>query len=118
MAELPVVRAYSLALAPAAGRPAMGPLWLLVSRRLRPVALPGAGSLILAAGVAVLAAFVLLGRPPLSLPTLAGLRVAVPLALLLVVTWEAEARLLAWYQRRSLALARWWTLAGYAPLVL
>ncbi len=73
---------------------------------------------LLAAGPTLLAIFMLLGRPPLSWPTLAGLRLFVPGTAALALLWEGEARLVAWRWRWDLAAARWWVLAGYAPLGL
>lgn len=73
-------------------------------------------ALLLAGGAALLATFMVLGRPPISLPTLAGLRLFLPLVLVLLVTWEREAQMMARLWGRSITAARAWVLAGYAPL--
>ncbi len=73
---------------------------------------------LLAAGPTLLVIFTLLGRPPLSWPTLAGLRLFVPGTAALALLWEGEARLVARRWRWDLATARRWVLAGYAPLGL
>jgi len=85
------------------------------ARRMPVAQLAGA---LLAAGPTLLAVFALLGRPPLSWPTLAGLRLFVPGTAALALLWEGEAHLVARWRRCDLAAARWWVLAGYAPLAL
>ena len=90
-----------------------------VAKRSRPSAhwqaIEAAGLVTLAGG-ALLVTFVLLGRPPLSLPTLAGLRTFLDVAALGLVFCLAETFVLARTAGRSLSDARRLSLAGCLPL--
>src|SRR5687767_628259 len=101
-----------------AARPAAVPLPRAAGRRrvwTAFSALEYAGLIALAGG-ALLITFVLLGRPPLSLPTLAGMRTFVCLAVLGLLVTLSETYLLARVTGRTSDAARRLSLAGYLPL--